>query len=501
MNCGQKVIIRNSKLSIQHLWAATALVGVFIFICTHPIRPHDFWWHMAIGREILSTGQIPFVDQYSFTMPGQPYPSYQMYWLMEVALYLVYQVGGGELIILVHSILITGAYAIVLWLCYKASNSWRIAAFSTLFAASLGLNDWNVRPQAITFLLGAILILSISRLQEGKLRIWLLMIFLSMVVWVNSHGTFFIGLVLVTIWWLDDVWNLITRVNPPKEKIIQSTMGLLISFFACLLNPRGFGIINYLTTLTGNPVIQNLVPEWAPPSIETLGGRLFILCLMLLAVLLLISPQRLSLYQTIIFIVFTSLGLKTMRGAVWFGIITAPLFALILKSIINSIKQKNNQRHDYYGSRLLNSFFFIALALLVVISLPWFKQYLPLPVLKSGIYSSETPIQATDYLLDEKLPGPLFHDMSFGSYLIWKAQPDYRVFVDPRIELYDPTIWNDYIYASNGLSGWDFIMDKYGIQTIMASLDEQNGLISELNRSSLWQRVYSDQTAVIFTHR
>ena len=75
--------------TIEHLWGLIVLMGIFIFVNTHPIRPHDFWWHITIGREIVTTGSIPTSDVYSYTQTGQPYPSYQMFWLMETLLYVI----------------------------------------------------------------------------------------------------------------------------------------------------------------------------------------------------------------------------------------------------------------------------------------------------------------------------------------------------------------------------------------------------------------------------
>ena len=197
-------MLKGFKLTIQHLWAATVIVGVFIFVNTHPIRPQDFWWHIAIGREILLSGQIPLVDSYSYTMAGQPYPAYQIYWLMELIMYIVFRIGGGALIVFFQSLLITEAYGIILWNCSLASRSWRIAAFGLLFAAALGLNDWNVRPQAITFLLGALILLAINRLRSTQKKLWLGVFPFVMAIWVNSHGTFPIGLALIGAWSLDE---------------------------------------------------------------------------------------------------------------------------------------------------------------------------------------------------------------------------------------------------------------------------------------------------------
>jgi hypothetical protein len=110
-----------SRLEIGHLWAMVIVMGVFAFVNTHPIRPHDFWWHMAIGREILSSGQIPTVDQYSYTMTGAPYSSYQAFWLAEIGLYALYRAGGAPLVVLAHSLFITTAYGLVLWICRRLS--------------------------------------------------------------------------------------------------------------------------------------------------------------------------------------------------------------------------------------------------------------------------------------------------------------------------------------------------------------------------------------------
>src|SRR4030042_4445692 len=177
---------------IEHLWGLIALAGIFIFLNTHPIRPHDFWWHITIGREILSSGNIPTTDIYSYTANGQAYPAYQMYWLMETLLYALYKLGGPALVVFFHSVIITTAYVVIFWICKKTSNSWRIAAFGVLFAAVLGLNDWNVRPQGITFLLASLYLLAIYEYQENHRWGWLVIFPLGMLIWVNSHGTFLI---------------------------------------------------------------------------------------------------------------------------------------------------------------------------------------------------------------------------------------------------------------------------------------------------------------------
>ena len=211
-------------ISVAHLWPLTVLLGVFAFLNTHPIRPHDFWWHMAVGREILATGRIPTVDTFSFTATGAPYPSYTAFWLPEVVLYLIYSLGGPTLVIFAHSLTVTAAYGLTLALAWRVSGSPRIAAAAVFFAAALGINDWNVRPQAATFFLVPLFLWAIHEIRRGeaeeedrrgKTRAgrrlgfwgWLAVFPLGMALWVNCHGSFPLGLLIVGLWLADEVWG------------------------------------------------------------------------------------------------------------------------------------------------------------------------------------------------------------------------------------------------------------------------------------------------------
>jgi hypothetical protein len=134
----------------------------------------------------------------------------------------------------------------------------------------------------------------------------------------------------------------------------------------------------------------------------------------------------------------------------------------------------------------------------MLISLPWFKDSLSLPGGKAGLISAETPVEATQFLVQEQLPGPLFHFMPFGSYLIWAAQPEYPVFVDSRIELYPQEIWQHYLAISAGQGDWEGRLGDYGINTLMLNPQFQRSLVRAADASSRWELVYQDGNAVLF---
>ena len=267
------------KITPRMLWALGILTVVFTYINMSQISPNDFWWHMAVGREILSTGQIPTVDIYSYTMAGQPYLSYQMFWLMDIWLYWWYSLGGAELILFIQSLIVTSTYLIIMLMCWNNSRKWGATAFSLFFAVVLGIYAWSVRPQAISFLLGAIFLYTMQRYRSTSNPLLLAVLPVGMLVWVNSHGSFPVGLMLLGIWFGDEFWQASLARWRGKwysnKKVLIAGIVLLISAAICLLNPRGIGIGSYLASMGTNPIVQNTVPEWLPPSITSPIGPLF----------------------------------------------------------------------------------------------------------------------------------------------------------------------------------------------------------------------------------
>jgi hypothetical protein len=491
------------QLRVEHLWGLVALVGIFIFVNTHPIRPQDFWWHIAIGREISASGKIPTTDIYSYTEAGQAYPSYQMFWLMETILYQIYRLGGPALVIFIHSLIITTAYVIIFWISKRTTQSWRVAAFSVLFAAALGLNDWNVRPQDVTFLLGSLFLLAVFQYRQHGSWYWLFVFPLGMLVWVNSHGTFLIGLVLIGLWWGQELWDASICWMKGDHRLDLKALivpaGIfVITILACLANPRGIRIIDYIKTLTSNSVVQNLVIEWAPPSLSTTMGMLFFGGLIGSACLFAVSPKRPSFYQLAAWVIFGILAIKTSRGIIWFGIVVGPVVGDHLAALTKQHHRNTQESTSTDGVRWVNILFASLVVLMGIISLPWFKSILPLPSAKAGLISSETPIKATQFLLEQKPPGKLFNSMSFGSYLIWAAYPQYQVFVDTRIELFSEKVWMDYLNISNANGDWEAMLDEYGVNTLMLSPVEQAPLIQIANTSSNWKLLYQDDSVSIF---
>jgi len=484
------------------LWVLGILTVVFTYVNMSQISPNDFWWHMAVGREILTSGQIPTVDIYSYTMAGQPYLSYQMFWLMDVWLYWWYSLGGAELILFIQSLIITCTYLIIMLICWQNTKKWGVTAFCLLFAIVLGVYAWSVRPQAISFLIGAIFLYTIQRYRRNPNPLLLAVFPVGMLVWVNSHGSFPVGLMLLGIWLGDEFWqSSFARWRGERfsqRKVVIAAVVLFISAGICLLNPRGVGIAHYLISMGSNPTVQNTVPEWLPPSITSPIGPLFFASILFSAVVLVVSPRRVTFYQLATFVAFTTLGLWTTRGVVWYGLVMAPILASNLSAIGDTLPMQHKKTKSSQTKNLVNFGLLSLLLVLAFVSLPWFRSSIPVRGEYRSLITRDTPTESIGFLMEEQPEGRVFNDMAFGSYMIWAAQPDYQVFTDPRIELFPQRVWNDYQAISRTEPGWEGKLDKYEVRTLVLNPDAQSALIEKVTQSKDWQLIYQDQTALVF---
>jgi hypothetical protein len=493
---------KSRRPTLAHLWALTIIAGIFVFVNTHPIRPQDFWWHLKVGEQIVTTGEIPTVDTFSLTQAGTPY-TFWVFWLMESWFYVVYRLGGPPLIVLAQSLIITSAYAGILWLAQAKSGRWRVAALATLVAAALGINDWNVRPQAIGFLMAAVILVAFHLYDRRKIRWLLTLIPASLWIWANSHGSWPIGFVLVGLWLAERGWRVIrTRTDGEPwqlQPLIAPALALVAGALALLLSPHGLERIGYVAQMGADPRIQTLIPEWAPPTLALGDGLLFYVALLGSGALLALSPRRPTVMELGEFLAFGALSIRTSRGVIWFGLVMAPVLARHLAALAAKLDVTLSRAP---GNVMLNRLVAALLLVAAVLTLPWFKDALPLPPEKRNVLSTtETPVDATAYLLEAQPPGPLFHDLAFGSYLIWAAYPDYQVFVDTRIELYPYTLWEDYVAITNAAEDWEARLADYDVQTLILSRQTQMALIDAAEESSRWEETYGDETAVIFVNR
>ncbi len=479
--------------ALDQLWGLATVALVALRVQLTPIAPNDFWWHLATGRLIASSGHIPQLDQFSYTRAGMQY--YNQPWLAQLAMYRVYQIGGPALLELVQAVIIGGTFALLFRLCRTAGVSARLAALVTLCGALVAMDNWQIRPQtyALPLFMSSLYILERWRRAGGAA---LCLLPLLMIVWVNLHGTFTLLLVLCGAYLAGPLFDRLLRHDRAtwhwtawRRLAAWSAVALAVT----LLNPRGLAIWFYVANLLGNQSVSQLVTEWASPlrNPAELMTIVFWLLLAVFGVLIIWCRRRLTATHALLAIGFTILALQSVRNILWWGSIAALISAYLLA------RERPVTNRRPVELPLLNRLIAGLLALLLLATLPWWKEGLGLPPELGNLLSLQTPRRATIQL--QLLPTPpqhLFHEMGFGSYLIWAA-PGERVFVDPRIELYPYEQWRDYILLGQGRS-IDELAQHYHFDGWLINPATQRDLLTALDHDPHWQRVFATNEAVYF---
>lgn len=495
---------RQFTLQTDHLWPLVVLVAFGCLAALIPIDQVDFWWHMAIGRDIVALRSIPRVSNHSWALPPNT-PFIYGSWLSELVLYGLHVLGGIPLIVLVRNLLLIGAYGLVGVEARRRSGSWRLAALAIGCGGMMALNNVSVRPQMFAWVLFALTALLVGAFRAGQIEPrWLLLVPALMVLWTNLHGTFALGLGVLGLTAGGETlaWLLARTRQGAVYRLRWLWLTTIVSGLAIFCNPRGVAIIDFVQNLVGHPAAQQFGGEWQPPDLLSFPGILVPLTLLVAILGWLRRPQHSDITDALVLLAFGWLALSSIRNVIWFGMIAWP----IVVGLLAQRKRQPSQR------RLRLPFLNYGIAVLLSVPLllvqPPFKASLALgPAFtgmgastRDGIYiGAGTPVQAVDWLRQQRLPADtrLFHDMVYGSYLIW-ALPETRVFVDGRIELYPYDLWLRYREIDRG----DHVLAGLAeLQATHALLSRagQAKLISVLSASgSDWQQVYADDVAVIF---
>jgi hypothetical protein len=477
MNSGYEADKRIS--SYDFLWLGIALFPLLIIAVLLPVQPHDYWWYLRLGRDVLANGAVPAVDTYSSIQAGQPIV-YQS-WLSAVFLWLVYKAGGIPLTVLLVATLIGPTYA-MLWLVMREGGAGpRLATLLVFVAALSGSNNWGVRPQLFAYpLFVAALWLLLKWHHRDQKFLWALV--LISFAWANLHGSFplfFILLGFALIFGSGD-----------RKKLLWIVLASLV---VTLINPRGIVLWQAVIGTFTSPGIRDLSPEWLPPLNQGWQMNIFFAWLIVLVPLAAFARRRLSAFEWILFLAFSWLALTGIRYVIWDLFIVSALTAFIMPEFIAQ-KLDQSQGATIPGMNIALGILFLSMPLMLLPGLreSWWKQSPP-------ALDPATPVAASEWLVSHpELPGPMWNDVVFGSYLI-HAVPSRPVWLDTRIQvIFTEEQAKKYLFVQSAQLGWDSYLEEKHVNLLFLART-QPALVKAVQGSSQWCEQYHDDVALIFS--
>jgi hypothetical protein len=480
-----------ASLHVQRLMAAVLLLCLFV-MAVRPITDPDFWWHLRTGQLVWESKSIPRQDVFSHTVAGQPWITHE--WLTEVLMYAVYAAFGQGGLILVFAAIITASFALLYLQC---SGRPYLASFIVVWAAITSAVTWGVRPQMLSLLLSSAFLYILHLYRRGNRSvIWSLPPLMAL--WVNLHGSFFLGLVYPAVFMvgaaIDNTWRPQHDGTMPWRDLKRLAMVTLVTIVATVLNPNGLRLLIYPFGTLGSPAMQSYIMEWFSPDFHLIQFQPLAFYLLALILSLGLSTRIPSAAQLLFIVGFGYAALQSARHVPFFVLATAPT---LTEQALHTWQQWGwsdrfrPRRPQRGGARLAVNWL-----LLVVLAFGVGVRTIYTVSTNDQAQRETFPVSAVDFLVEGEISGNMYNLYHWGGYLIWRLYPERTVFIDGRADVYGDAFIEEYLRVYQLRESWQQPLEAHDVSVVL--IDKGSSLSTVLSEREDWVRLYSDDKAVIF---
>lgn len=458
----------------------------------------DAGYLIRLGEEMLRTHAWIRTDIFSHVTPPIPWQNHE--WLSQVIMALLRRAAGLTGVVLFFSLLTGIIYAALFSLLRKRSGSVYVAFFVTVLTILASEIHWYARPHMVTVLMTFLWSTWLYDYQiEGKRRI--LIFPLSMILWVNLHGGFIVGLILAGIYIFGNalywIFNKTEARDIAREKIKFLSGIFTLTLLSTQLNPHGYAALSYPFHMIENETLMKSIAEFQPPdwsSPSTIPLQIF---LGVLLVFWILAKARMTIFEILLVAVFLKMTLHSVRHVSLFAIVAAPVMIRLMQasalqfekfSLFQNLRERSRLM-DIFHADLRSGFwaagvFFLSLAFMTAGKIHY------------DFDAKRNPAAAVEFLRRENIPGKMFNQDEFGDYIIYKLWPQYPVFMygfnDPAGE----ERLRAYLKVDGVHPQWEAILEKYGMDWVIYPPDTK--LAAVLSHSPGWTMIYKDPAAVIY---
>jgi hypothetical protein len=477
-----------SRIAKYVLSFPAVLVSLLIPLAVLTLRSRfsdpDMWWHLRTGQLMWTTHHVLRVDVFSFTAAHQTSIPHE--WLSQLTIYTAYWLGGYSGLMVWLCISSISLFVIGYVLCSLYASNLKVSFAGALVIWVFATYGLAIRPQMIGYnlLIVELLFLELGRSRDPRWFWGLPPLFL---VWINSHGSFFLGMAIAMVTYALSFVSLqagsLTSEKWTSHRRRYLSGSLALSCVLLFANPVGKAQIFYpLDTMLHQPVSLSWVEEWQPLPITDARGLLLVSLLLCIFLLVLVRRSELRLQELCLLVLGTWLAMRRQRMLFVFGILSAP----ILSRMIAELWDDYDPQHD---RPLLNACVIASSLLAAVLAFP--SQRLLAAQVESG-----NPERALAYVKEHGITGPMLNEYVYGGYLIWAA-PEHPVFMDGRADVYEWTgVMGEFAQWATLQADSNLLLDKYKVGFCL--LSAHSPMTHVLRLMPNWRLAYADQQAVVF---
>jgi hypothetical protein len=464
-------------------------------------------WHIRTGQEILSTHAIPHADSFSSSMSGKPWFAWE--WLYDILVALFARVAGLNAVAWFTSVVIAAVFAWMFRLLVRREMNFIFALLLVLFTLSASTIHFLARPHVVSWLFTLAFFWVLDSTERNYFKgvgrhrkLWALP--LLMIVWVNVHGGFVIGFVLLAVFWFGSIWTWYrtkgTGINQMLHRIAAAkrvgdlTRVGLASLLASFLNPYGWNLHAHIFSYLTNRFLMGHIEEFQSPNFHGVAQKCFLILLLMSLGVLVTRGRRLRTSEGLLVLFVTYAGLFASRNI--------PISSILLVMIVGPWLPSSGVL-DRFSLRMsavelgLRAHVWPILVAIATLAIAANGGRLGSNVLIDAHFDpNRMPVAAVNYLEQHDLHSPILSPDFWGGYLIYRLYPTAQVVVDDRHDLYGADFLQSYLKLIHVERGWDEFLRQQNPACIV--LPRNGSLASILSTTPEWKTVYSDNLAMVF---
>jgi hypothetical protein len=463
---------------------ACVVLAVFVFFCVpRGISDPDIWWHLRDAQILVSSHRFITHDLFSYTAAGAAWMNHE--WLAELPFYAGWAIDGVKGVYTVTLLAVECIMFSIFALAYARSRSLGMSLLVTIIAALLSTVSYGPR----TLLFGWIcLMVELAILQAAERRSslvwWLPALY---VVWVNTHGSWVIGLVLLAAYILARAFRfqagLLSSDGLGPGRLGPLVLAGVLSIAALFANPYGWRLVAYPFNLAFHQKLNIAnVEEWRSLDFHSPRGKIMLASLVALALWQLVRQRAWKLDEVAFLAIGIYSALTYSRFLFLFAILAAPIIAAKLA------RPAAAPARLPAGRPLLNAAFMLVLAGLVFGQL---RHRAPVPRPDAPVYPSAAAMEALG-----KVPrgAHVLNDYRWGGFIIWH-QPTLPVFIDSRVDIFEYNgTFKDYLDIVH-LNGSLQLLDRHEIRYVFFPASEP--LVYLLQHTAGWKTDFANGKVVL----
>lgn len=394
----------------------------------------DLWYHLTGGAYIVQHHALPNGPFFSFVETSRPWIVY--YWLFQVLVYAVNQLGGDiALIVLRMALFVATIYFVYSFMRadVRRNDSWSmvfVTAVTCAYAMSLFPRELDLRPHCVTYLC---IVVMHHIVNHRPKQAWLLPV--VALLWVNLHGMLYPILVFLCGAYLAEHFLMRMLKRQENPHLRAARWPLIVSLYMVLLTPVGTDLLpmpfqsppylgKFVQEMFSQPLDRFLsfsffhVNQWMFSAVSIL------VVLSLVAAGVLATRRRLRLSRIILLAGALYLLPQSRRYYYEYVLMVLPL----LGDFAAFVTARRHRVWPVWATQNTVTAILIGTVWVLCSSMGPRPQY--------PLERSRLPLGACAFLEKEGPGGNIFNVPTPGGYMQWRLYPKYRIYVDMQTMLF-----------------------------------------------------------------